>query len=282
MFGGGHRVSWMAVWVVVMATGPAAAQESGSVPASVPATESVLVAPVQGSAALRAQHGDRVLGALRRALDARGYQATVSPVSLRQAVVACQTPECAEQALDAAGAGFALVPAVWERESDGTELTLTLLQRSRRSLNASRLLAGDLSGAAAELLDELLARQAAALEAAAAEAAAASAAMPASAGGAPSEPAHPHAWKAGPVILLAGGVAAFVAVGVAAGVQNDSQQLNTGAVAAWSAIGAAAIAGGIAWWVVGDKRRNRKAESSGALAPAIALRPTGIDLWLRF
>ena len=96
------------------------------------------------------------------------------------------------------------------------------------------------------------------------------------------EPAHPHAWKAGPIILIAGGAAAFVAVGVAAGIRNDTQQLNAGAVAAWSAIGAAAIAGGIAWWVVGEKQRRRKAESTPAVAPAIAFRPTGIDLRLRF
>ena len=39
-------------------------------------------------------------------------------------------------------------------------------------------------------------------------------------------------------------------------------------------VGAAAIGGGIAWWVVGAKRRRP--------APTIALRPTGIDLRLRF
>ena len=47
-------------------------------------------------------------------------------------------------------------------------------------------------------------------------------------------------------------------------------------------IRAMAIAGGIAWWVVGEKRRRREAESTTALVPAIAFRPTGIDLRLRF
>jgi hypothetical protein len=191
---------------------------------------------------------------------------------LRQAVVACQTPECVEQALDAAGAAFAIVPAIWSRESGGEELTLTLLQKSGRNLNANGVVGEDLSGTAANLVDELLARRAAAVPAVAV--------VPAAA--APSEPAHPHAWKAGPIILIAGGTGALIAVGVAAGIRNDTQQLNTGAVAAWSAIGAAAIAGGIAWWVVGEKRRRPRAESTHPLAPAIAFSPTGIDLRLRF
>jgi hypothetical protein len=215
---------------------------------------------------------------VRRALAARGYPAAVSNELLGQAVVACQTPECVEQALGAAGAAFAIVPAIWSLESGGDELTLTLVQKSERSLNASGPVGDELSVAAADLVDELLARLAVAI----AEAAAATTVVPAAAPASPSKQAHPHAWKAGPIILLAGGAAALVAVGVAAGIRNDTQQLNTGAVAAWSAIGAAAIAGGIAWWVVGEKRRRRKAESTTVLAPAIAFHPTGIDLRLQF
>ena len=286
MFAWGHRVGLVAVWVVVIAAGPAAAQESGAetaaVPAavpgsaSVPAAESVsvLVAPVQGSEAARVRHGERVLGAVWRALLARGYREAVSPELLGSAVVACQTPECVEQALEAADAAFAIVPAIWSRESGGEELTLTLMQKSGRSLNANGALGDDLPGVAANLVDELLTRRAAAGPSREVEAA------PPSRSSA-SGPAHPHAWKAGPIILIAGGAAAFVAVGVAAGIRNDTQQLNTGAVAAWSAIGAAAIAGGIAWWVVGEKRR-REPESTTAVVPAIAFRPTGIDLRLRF
>ena len=261
MFAWGHRLAVVATWVVVMAAAPVGAQGS------------VLVAPVQGSEAARVQHGERVLGAVRRALDSRGYRESVSQELLGQAVVACQTPECVEQALDAAGAAFAIVPAMWSRESGGDELTLTLVQRSGRNLNASGVVADDLSGTAVDLVDALLARWAATLP----KEAAARVSAPVAAPG----PAHPHAWKAGPIILIAGGAAAVIAVGVAAGIRNDTQQLNTGAVAAWSAIGAAAIAGGIAWWVVGEKRRQR-AEPAGALAPAIAFRPTGIDLRLRF
>jgi hypothetical protein len=267
-----------------MTAGPAAAQESeaetAAVPgsASVPAAESVsvsvLVAPVQGSEAARVRHGERVLGAVWRALSARGYREAVSPELLGSAVVACQTPECVEQALEAADAAFAIVPAIWSRESGGEELTLTLVQESGRSLNANGVVGDDLPGVAANLVDELLTRRAAAGPSREVEAA------PPSRSSA-SGPAHPHAWKAGPIVLIAAGAAAFVAVGVAAGIRNDTQQLNTGAVAAWSAIGAAAIAGGIAWWVVGEKRR-REPESTTAVVPAIAFRPTGIDLRLRF
>ena len=248
-----------------------------SAPGSVPAAESVsvLVAPVQGGEAARVRHGERVLGAVWRALLARGYREAVSPELQGSAVVACQTPECAEQALEAADAAFAIVPAIWSRESGGEELTLTLVQRSGRSLNANGVVGDDLPGVAADLVDELLARRAATGPSRNVEAA------PPSRSSA-SGPAHPHAWKAGPIILIAGGAAALVAVGVAAGIRNDTQQLNTGAVAAWSAIGAAAIAGGIAWWVVGEKRRRREAKSTTALVPAIAFRPTGIDLRLRF
>ena len=151
MFAWGHRLAVVATWVVVMAAAPVGAQGS------------VLVAPVQGSEAARVQHGERVLGAVRRALDSRGYRESVSQELLGQAVVACQTPECVEQALDAAGAAFAIVPAMWSRESGGDELTLTLVQRSGRNLNASGVVADDLSGTAVDLVDALLARRAATL-----------------------------------------------------------------------------------------------------------------------
>jgi hypothetical protein len=269
----GDRLAVVVALGVVMAAGSVAAQPVGAV-------ESVLVAPVQGSEALRVQHGERVVAAVRRALLARGYQDAVSQELLGQAVVACQTPECVERTLDAARAAFAIVPAIWARQGGGEELTLTLVQRSGRSLNANEVMGDDLSGAAARLVDELLARQAEAVAAEAAAAAAAAVAVPDAA--LPSEPAHPHAWKAGPIILIAGGAGAIVAVGVAAGIRTDTQQLNTAAAATWSTIGVAAIAGGIAWWVVGEKRRRREAESTGARAPTIAFRPTGIDLRLRF
>ena len=92
----------------------------------------------------------------------------------------------------------------------------------------------------------------------------------------------PHAWKAGPIVLIAGGVAAFVAIGVGAGTLDDHQRLNGSAVGAWAAMGAAAIGGGIAWWVVGERRRRKKGDPRAALTPELAFQPTKIDLTLRF
>ena len=239
----------------------------------------MLVAPVQGSAALRGANGKRVAAAVQQALEARGYAVAVSQELLGQAVVACRTPECVEQALAAAGAAFAIVPAIWSQQGGGEELTLTLVQRSGRNLNADGPVGGDLPGAVGNLLDELFARRATTGLVAEPLPNVDASGRALSSG---PESTHPHAWKAGPILLIAGGGAALVAVGVAAGVKSDSQQLNGGAVAAWSAIGAAAIAGGIAWWVVGQKRRRNRADPTGTVLPSLALRPTGIDLRLRF
>jgi len=305
----GHRLGVLTAWVVLGAI-PAAAQESGSAPprktdaahrprgsgASVSpvATESlygvpvsVLVAPVQGSEALRVELGEQVVDAVRGALEGRGYRMAGSQELLGQAVVACQTPECVEQVLDAAGAAFGIVPAIWLQQSGGKELTLTLVQRSGRNLNASGTVGEDLGGAAGGLVDELLERRAGsprktdAAHRPRGSGASVSPVATESLYGAPA-PVYPRAWKAGPIVLIVGGVGVFVGVGVAAGIKSDSQQLNTAAVAAWSAVGAAAIGGGIAWWVVGEKRRRRKAELTATLAPAIGFRPSGIDLRLRF
>ena len=385
----------LGLWLLaaaVLATAPAAAQERGSVPAPVPAPVSVpasvpapvsapasagsrsalpvLLAPVQGTQSLRAQQAPRVTAAVRRALEAHGYQVSASKELLGQTVVACQTPECVEQALDAAGAGFAIVPAIWSRESGGEEVTLTLVRRSGRSLNASAMVRDDLPGTTGGLVEELLrraelgavtsagtrtdtpaeararrAKPGATRRPSASEAKGAAGrttggggwAVQPNTGTAPQDsrrqrepegrsPAQragkakrsdrraredygrgwaggvtntgagtgtatgtatgtrgrPRAWMAGPIVLIGGGVAAFVAIGVSAGVKSDNQQLNTAAVAAWATIGAAAIAGGAAWWVVGERRRRPERESAGALAPEIALRPTKIDLRLRF
>lgn len=272
---GGRRLRVTAACVVLAAAVPAAAQEAIA-KEPLEANEAVLVAPVQGSDALRTQYADRVESAVRRALQARGYAVTVAQESLGQAVVACQTPECVEQALDAAGVAFAIVPAIWSRENGGEELTLTLLERSRRSLNASGVVGDDLSVTATNVVDELLARRAAAAPLPVRDTALAPDSGPTAFA------AHAHAWKAGPIILITGGAAAFVVIGVAAGVREDSQQLDGAAVAAWSTIGAAAIAGGIAWWVVGEKRRGKRPKSSSTTGPAVCLRPTGFDLKLRF
>ena len=276
---GSRGLGVVGVWVAVMAAVPVAEAEPESVPASVPApapvSGSVLVAPAQGSEALSVEYGERIAGAARRALGARGYRVPSSQELLGRAVIACQTPECVEEVLDAAGAAFAIVPAIWSRQSGGEELTLTLVQGRGGNLNASGVVGDDLVGLVEGLVDELLVRRGSATAAATG-----SASAPASA--AASRGGHPHAWKAGPIILIVGGVAAIVAVGVGAGVKSDTQQLNTAAVGAWSAIGAAAIAGGITWWVIGEKRRRQRAGRANSLAPAIAFQPAGIDLRLRF
>jgi len=211
MFAWGDRLKVAVTSVVVMAAGPAAAQGSGAVsapvsaPVSVPASVSapVLVGPVQGSEALRVRHGERLRSAVRRALEVRGYPVAAAQELLGQSVVACQTPECVEQVLDAAGAAFAIVPAIWSREHGDEELTLTLVQRSGRSLNAKGVVGDDLSGTAGDLVGDLLTRQAAAPRRVDA---------PRRPRGSSMKPAHPHAWKAGPVILIAGGAAAVIAI----------------------------------------------------------------------
>jgi len=297
MGAGGLRFG--AVWLAAMLAAPASAQESGagaeSVPVSAPVPASasapvsvpvlapgpLLLAPVQGTASLRARDGDRVTAAVRRGLEAHGYQAPPSQELLGRALVACQTPECIEQALDAAGATFGIVPAIWLRESGGEEVTLTLVQRSGRSLNATEVVGDDLAGVTLGLVEGLLARRAEAVAGTETATETGSAAETGTETRPPAMP-HPHAWKAGPIILIAGGTAAIVAIGIAAGVKNDNQQLNTSAVAAWAAVGAAAIGGGIAWWVVGEKRRRKSGHTRSAFAAELALHPTKIDLRLRF
>jgi len=262
------------------------------VPASVPGElgTRILLAPVQGSPSLRSRLGARVAAAVRGGLAVRGYQTSASHDLLGQALITCQTPECVEEALDAAQAVFAIVPAIWLRESGGEELTLTLVRRSGRSLNASGMVRGDLAGVTDGLVGELLARRAgtgsgtvpAAGSGSAAVSAAGSAAESAAVAATAEGRGRSRAWKAGPIVLIAGGVAAIVAIGIAAGTLDDHQQLNGSAVGAWAAVGAAAIGGGIAWWVVGERRRRKKGDSRAALTPELAFHPTKIDLTLRF
>ncbi len=285
----GHK--WgMAAWALLTAA-PVGAQEAvaGTVAASATAPvaprASVLLGPVQGSDALRPLHGEPIADAVRQALVSRGYDVANSQEPWGQRLVECPTPECVEQALGGAEAAFAVVPAVWSRPHDAVELTLTLVQRTARSVNVSGVLAEEPLSTATMLVDALLARRVTL----AAGSGPTAAALPQGTDGssrlggpAPSEPVHPHAWKAGPVILITAGAAAFVAVGVAAGVQRDGQQLNGAAVGAWSAIGAAAIAGGIAWWVVGQKRRHSEGASRRTRGAALGFQPTRIDLRLRF
>ena len=261
-----------------MLAGSAGAQEAEA--GVVDASRAVLVAPVQGSESIADERRARVADAVERALEARGYAIVAGKALLGSAVVACRTPECIEQNLDAAEAELAIVPALWARESGEEELTLTLLRRAGRNLNVSGSFGEDPAGAAGALVDVLLEKRAALAPPSAPAADAGLAAEPDP--GREAAPKHPHAWKAGPIVLIAGGTAAFVAIGVGAAVKQDDQQLDASAVAAWSAVGAAAIAGGTAWWVVGAKRRRPGAEGGARRAPVLAVHPTRIDLRLRF
>ncbi len=215
---GAGGLGFGAVWVAVILAAPASAQESGgesaSVPVSapVPASESVPAsvpesAPASVSAPASARDGARLAAAVRRGLEAHGYHASLSQELVGRAVVACQTPECIEQSLDAAGAAFAIVPAIWLRKSSGEEVTLTLVQRSGRSLNATGVVGDDLAGATVGLVEGLLARRAEAVAAAATESATGIGTETGTGTGTGTggERGRPHAWKAGPIILIAGG-----------------------------------------------------------------------------
>ncbi|MDH3485373.1 MAG: hypothetical protein OEM16_14200, partial [Myxococcales bacterium] len=252
--------------VPVAAAEPEAGAETGSV--------SVLVAPMQGVSGVRDAYATHVEEALSAALGGRGYT-VVADAALGEALVACGTLDCIEQALEGVRAAFGIVPAMWLRAGHRHELTLTLVGKSGRNLNAGTVIDGDLSQTTAALVDELLARRSE-LESGAPSA------IPEPADEPKQTSARPHAWKAGPILLWVGGAGAFVGIGVAAGVKDDTQQLNKGAVAAWSVIGAAALAGGTAWWVVGEKRRRRNDRSEATPHTAIRVSPRGFDLRLRF
>ncbi|MFW2388829.1 MAG: hypothetical protein ACN4G0_10860 [Polyangiales bacterium] len=223
--------------------------------------------------------------ALKRALQSHQLHVLTRDETSGEPLITCQTPECVEYTLDVANAELAIVPAIWSHHTGSQELTLTLVRRSKRSLNASGMVEGNLATVADQLVTHLLAESGRPVPASApvpAPAPAPVSAAPAAPAPQTDTPRRPHAWMTGPAVLVAGGAAAYVAIGVGAATKNDDQQMNTSAVAAWAALGAAAIGGGVAWWVVGAKRRRAKRESAGPLAPELALFPTKIDLRLRF
>lgn len=270
---------------------PVSALVSAPVPAPAPVPVSapvpVLLTEVQGTEGVRHAYAERLGRALGDALQSRGY-AVVADRARGDELVECGALECIEQALRSAGAEFAVVPAMWVRAGERRELTLTLVGKSDRNLNTGTVINGDLQRTAADLLDELLVRRVEVRgggeDALATDEVAVEGAVTLPSTDAPRpEPKHPHAWKAGPVVLLAGGVGIFVGIGVAAGTKNEGQQLNKGAAAAWSVVGAAALAGGTAWWVVGDKRRRLQSKpTEAATATTIRVSPGGIDFRLRF
>lgn len=283
---------WVAAaWLLVLAV-PAAAEDrvadsgqcvfsSAPTPDAAPA---VLLAPAQGSASLRPLYAESLCAALHDALASFGFRAARGSVDEARAMIECQTPECIEAALAAAGASFAIVPAIWLREQGAPELTLTLLQPVGRNVNASTPVEGQVADAAAMLVDLLMSRRAAVPQHSDALAGGPrfdGLTRNAGPSGVDRVAAHPHAWKAGPIVMIAAGLGAFGAIGIAAGVRSDDQKLNPAAVGAWSAIGAVALASGAAWWVVGKRRRLDRATSQRD-DPAISLQPTRIDFRLRF
>lgn len=290
---------WGMALVVGAPVEAAAEPESGAVSVSVSAPESVpesapvsvsapvLLVGVQGSVGVRHAYEERLGGALGDALVDRGYT-VVADSRKGEALVACGALECIEQTLDGAGAVFAVVPAMWVRQGDRRELTLTLVGKSGRNLNAGTVINGDLRSTAMALLDELLGRRAELdgdgdeWAADGLEIAAADGTTEGQTAAPRHQPAHPHAWKTGPIVLLAGGAAIFIGVGVRAGIRDSAQQLNKGAVAAWTVVGAAGLAGGTAWWIVGAKRRRGPGARSGSADTAIRVSPSGFDLRLRF
>jgi len=258
----GHNWSWsFALGLSALLVGATAEASTGT-----PAGRPVLVTPVVGSEFVTDTKHDQIHAAVCRALEAQGYRVDGGQEMLGRAIIACQTPECTERALSAAGAELAIVPALWERSGGESQLTLTLVQPEGRNVNVEGIVTDDLESLARALVVELLAAQNT---------------DPIAEDAAPPKPERPNAWLAGPAVLVTGGTAAFIAIGVGAATKSDTQQLDTASVAAWSTVGAAALAGGIAWWVVGAKRRRHLPESLLG-KPILTVRPTQVDLRLRF
>ncbi|MGB5811811.1 MAG: hypothetical protein WBG86_14835 [Polyangiales bacterium] len=249
------------------------------------ASPRVIVVVTQGSDGIREAYTARVRRALAETLADRGYQ-VVDTASAGQALLECPGARCTSRVLEREGAGFGLVPAMWGRPGDRRELTLTLVGKSGRNLNAGTVLNGDLASTTAALVDQLLAehgdhdRTADALP---------EPWMLATGGDAatrlevteenPVEATRGQAWKTGPILLWAGGAATLLSVGLVTGLRNDDQSIRPGALAAWVLVGVGAVGGGTAWWVVGKHRARREPSTSHA---TIRVSPRGFDLRVRF
>lgn len=263
----------------------AGAEDSGRDPVDARVGAVVLIGPVQGTEGVREIYQDRVCHALGQALAARGYRHAVNRSGGRS-LVTCSSPECSRAVLEHAGARFAIVPAVWARAEGRRELTLTLVGKSGRNVNAGTVLDRDLATTTATLVRLLLERNAQerATDATGAEWIArerhdAEEGRP---GTVPEDrasprPRFPHAWVAGPIALWAGAAATFVSVGAVAAMRDEAESLNRGAIAGWSVLGGAALAGGTTWWTIGHQRRNPRVREF-----AIRVSPSGFDMRGRF
>ena len=266
----GVGLAWMAIEVGAQAS---------------PVGETVVVGPVQGSAGIRQAYEQRLHVAIVAALEARGFD-VADGVGSGQAVASCGGPECVEARLGDAGATFAVIPAMWERSGRRRELTLTMVGKSGRNLNAGTVLNGDLSSTTAGLIDELLAEREAIArgdDLSAQHTWTRDDAPPAPQStvlaGTRQAPDTGHAWKTGPIVLWVGGAVVFTAVGGVAATRSDSERINGGALAGWFILGGSAIAGGTAWWVVGTRRRERRTDGAGT---EVRVSPRGFDLRVRF
>ena len=253
------------------------------------AQDAALVSPTQGDDALRDLIGERAEAAIRRALTSHGYVTSPRDSMLGTALVACETPECMDQVLSAAGAEFGVVPAVWTRTRDGEkELTITLIERSGRTINLEGTVDANNTTAivASRLIEEALAQRGVEpiIGDPVAEAAAKS-----------SESKQRQYWIAGPILLIAAGAGMGVAVGIAAAQDGCSErrgdqcvertELNRTVAIALSAVGAAAVAGGVAWWVIGAKRRKRASKDTkgpAASTTRVGVSPTGVHFRMQY
>ena len=253
------------------------------------AQNAALVSPTQGDTALKDLIGERAEAAIRRALTSHGYVTSPRDSMLGTALVACETPECMDQVLSAAGAEFGVVPAVWTRTRDGEkELTVTLIERSGRTINLEGTIDAKNTTAtvASRLIEEALTQRG--IEPIIGNPVAEAAAKN-------SESKQRQYWIAGPILLIAAGAGMGIAVGIAAAQDGCSErrgercvertELNNTVAIVLSAVGAAAVAGGVAWWVIGAKRRKRsRQETEGAAASTtrVGVSPTGVHFRMQY
>ena len=208
--------------------------------------DSALVAPVQVDESLDASLAHSTKRALATALRVRGFTAITKEKAGRN-FRDCATPGCNEQVLRAAGdCSFGIAATVWKGNvGQAPQLALTLIDATSRDVNAIGLISGDLISTVERLVDELLVAWRAEPNAIELETPEPTA-----------QPGKKNAWLAGPISMIGVGVGAVGAIGIASAIKGNNEKLNTAGAAAWGALGAAAIGGGIAWWVIGKKNRN--------------------------
>jgi hypothetical protein len=221
------------------------------------ARSAALLTPTQGDPQAAQQYGARIGAAVRSALESQAVR-VVSEAPVGPSLVRCETPECMESLLVQAGAELGIVPALWHQpQTGGYELTLTFIERSGRTANVEAMASPSAPEATVhKLVEDGLERRTAPT----------SVVDPvARAAGLADEPNPVDYWKAGPALLIAGGVATLVAIGVKAAQRGCSSsvdevciertEFNKAALATASVLAAGALIGGTSWWVLGRKRR---------------------------